>query len=265
MTAMRNMRVLAAIGTAMLVTGVLYCLAAEQGGARKKLLVYSESDGFRHSVVARPLTGELSFAEKILKDILTKAGYEVYFSQCFHDLKDEKQFDQFDGIILYTSGNPKINREALLKWLRSGRTLVGIHAATDSFTDDEAFVRMIGAAFLTHGAGDKEVTVKVENRDHPSTRMLPAEWVLADEIYQFKGFSRDNVRMLISIDTGKTNLEPQRMKADEYYPVAWTREEGKGRVFYTSLGHREDVWTNPLYQDHVLAGVAWALGLAEAK
>ncbi len=262
---MRSLKVLAAIGTALLVTGVLYCLAAEQGGARKKILVYSESDGFRHSVVARPLSGELSFAEKILKDRLTKAGYEVYFSQSFHDLRSDKQFEQFDVLILYTTGDPKIERSALFNWLRSGKALVGIHTATDTFKDDEQFVRVIGGAFKTHGAGDQEVTIRVENRDHPTTRMLPAEWALVDEIYHFNGFSRDNVSMLMSIDTAKTNLEPQKMTAGEYYPVAWTRQEGKGRVFYTSLGHREDVWTNPLFQEHVLAGIAWALGLTEAK
>jgi type 1 glutamine amidotransferase len=51
-----------------------------------------------------------------------------------------------------------------------------------------------------------------------------------------------------------------QLKKGEFAPVSWTNTEGKGRVFYTSLGHREDVWTNPVYQQHLLGGIAWALG-----
>jgi hypothetical protein len=93
--------------------------------------------------------------------------------------------------------------------------------------------------------------------------MLGAEWQLKDEIYQFNDFDRDNVHMLMSIDTDKTDLKPQKMEPGKYYPVSWTRTEGKGRIFYTSLGHRLDVWENPLYQQHLLGGIAWALGEKE--
>jgi hypothetical protein len=258
---MRIWKQMAPAAAVVLAVACLVSLAADKSDGKKRILFYSESDGFRHSVVARPLTGELSHAEKIFKDIATQAGYEVCLSQSFHDLKNEDQLNRYDAIVFYTSGNPKINREALLKWLRSGKAFIGIHAATDSFKDDPAYVKMIGGAFKTHGRVNHEkVGIRIEDPDHPATTMLPSDWSIADEIYQFNGFSRGNVHMLLSIDTSRTNLEPQRMEADGDYPVAWTRREGKGRVFYTSLGHREDVWTNPLYQKHLLAGIAWARG-----
>lgn len=249
-------------------TTALAALAADAGSARpgagKKILFYSESCGFRHSVVARPLTGELSHAEKVFKKIATEAGYEVFLSQSFHDVRNEKQLARYDAVVFYTSGDPPFDRDGLRKWVQDGHAFVGIHAATDTWKGDKAFIKFIGGSFKTHGAGDKKVTIKVEDPDHPATRMLGDEWVIADEIYHFNDFSRDNVHVLLSIDTAKTELEPQRMTAGGDYPVAWTRAEGDGRVFYTSLGHREDVWTNPVYQKHLLAGIAWALKQAGA-
>jgi type 1 glutamine amidotransferase len=95
--------------------------------------------------------------------------------------------------------------------------------------------------------------------------MLGGEWVLADEYYHHNRFDRKDIHVLMSVDKQKTNLALQKMVADGDYPLAWTREEGKGRVFFTALGHREDVWTNPTFQEHLLAGMAWAMGSADGK
>lgn len=267
-----------------LVAGVLttsgFCLAAEPGG--KKILFFSPSLGFRHSVVARPTTGELSHAEKVLKEFAGAAGYQVDVSQDCKDLENDGAFKKYDVIIFYTTGNPLISREAFLKWLRAGGAFVGIHTATDSFhhpmnaevpirgaekaklsiPDWPEYVHIVGGAFKTHGQ-QQEVAIKVEDAGNPATKMIPADWRITDEIYQFDRFSRDNVHVLLSIDTDKisdASLDKLKMEKGKDYPVAWTRAEGKGRIFYTSLGHREDVWTNPVYQQHVLGGIAWALG-----
>ncbi len=246
------------------------CLAGNEEPEKKRILFYSESEGFRHSVVARPLTGEMAHAEKELKRMAEKAGYEIEFSQSFHDLKSPKQLDRYDAIVLYTSGNPKFNLEALFQWLRSGKALIGIHAATDTWRGEgkeiTEYTKVIGGAFKTHGTTNKEkVAIKIEDRNHPATRMLGAEWVIADEIYHHDKYSRDRMHVLMSVDTSKTNLGPQKMEAGGDYPLAWTREEGKGRVFYTAMGHREDVWTNPTFEEHLMAGIAWAMGLTDGK
>ena len=264
---MLHMNWVAAVGGAAVVAAGLVCLAADAKPAKKRVLFYSESEGYRHSVVARPLTGELAFAEKIFKEIATKAGYDVEFSQSYHDLANPKQFARYDAIVMYTSGNPKFDQKAMFEWLRSGKALVGIHAATDTWRGEgEEFPKVIGAAFTTHGMTcDEKVTIKIEDRNNPATKMLGAEWLIADEIYQHDRFSRDRIHVLMSIDTTKTNLKPQKMEPGGDYPMAWTRTEGKGRVFYTALGHLEAVWTNPTYQEHLLGGIAWAMGLADEK
>ncbi|HSW44117.1 MAG TPA: ThuA domain-containing protein [Phycisphaerae bacterium] len=255
------------MGGALVVAAGWICLAEDAKSAKKRIIFYTESEGFRHSVVVRPLTGELSYAEKHLKDWAAKAGYDIEFSQSFHDLKDPKQFDRYDAIVMYTSGNPKFDQKAMFEWLRSGKALVGIHAATDTWRGQgEEFPQVIGAAFTTHGPTNKEkVTIKIEDQNHPATKMLGTEWVIADEIYQHDRFSRDRIHVLMSIDKEKTDLAAQKMVPEGDYPLAWTREEGKGRVFYTALGHREDVWTNATFERHLMAGMAWAMRLTDAK
>jgi type 1 glutamine amidotransferase len=242
---------------------------------KKKILFYSQSFGFRHGMVNRPLSGEMAPAEKVFKDIATEAGYEVHFSQDFHDLSRPEDYQRFDAITFYTSGNPPIHRPGLLQWLKQGGALIGIHSATDSFRHDikregvmtthgwPEYTQIMGGAFSGHGPGHKKVTIKIEDPDHPATEMLGEEWVIADEIYQHSRISRDNIHVLMSIDKEKTNLEEQRMKPEGDYPLAWTNTYGKGRVFYAGLGHRHDVWTNPKYQKHLLGGIAWALNKAQ--
>jgi type 1 glutamine amidotransferase len=240
--------------------------AAAQGQAaaksKGKILFFTQSCGYRHSVVTRSLKGEISFAEKILTDLLTRQGYEVFLSQDYHDLEGDS-FKRYDAIIFYTTGDPALNREGLVKWVCEGGAFVGIHCATDSFKEKPDYVGMIGAHFQTHGH-QKKATLKVEDRDHPATRHLPAEWPLLDEYYVFAkdSFSRDRVHVLISMDTAKTSeadLEAMKMSPDGDYALAWTRQQDKGRVFYTALGHREDVWTSEAFHKHLLGGLAWAM------
>jgi type 1 glutamine amidotransferase len=256
---MSHKRIWLTLGVAACLGGSLMCLAQGAGG-KKKVLIYSQSFGFRHSVVTRPLTGELSHAEKILKQILTREGYEVFVSQDFNDLNGD-QFKNYDAIIFYTSGNPAINRDNLMKWLKDGGAFVGIHAATDTYKDWPEYVKAIGGSFKTHKQ-QRKATLKVEAPEHPALRAVPQGWQIKDEFYLHDNLSRDNVKVLMSIDTEKTSkedLEAMGMEPGGDYPLAWTNEVGKGKVFYTALGHREDVWTNETYQKHLLGGLAWAL------
>ena len=181
----------------------------------------------------------------------------------------------YDGVIFAsTTGDlPLPDKQGFLDWIAAGHAFVGIHAATDTFHGFPAFIAMIGGEFKTHGA---QVRVDCLKQDpaHAATKMLPASWSVFDEIYQFKNFERAKVHGLLTMDRQPNTNEPGD------YPVAWTRDFGTGRVFYTSLGHREDVWDPAalvgketerknapelarLYQQHVLGGIRWALGLTK--
>jgi uncharacterized protein len=192
-------------------------------------------------------------------------------------------------IFANTTGDlPLPDNQAFLDWLKSGKGFVGMHSATDTFHGYAPYIEMIGAEFKTHGP---QVEVEAINQDQqcPACRHLPATWTVYDEIYQFKNFNRSTVHGLLTLDKNPNT------KAPGDYPISWCKEYGTGqrvvvergaellmrrswrqrpgRVFYTSLGHREDVWDpawpdrkNPkevaeAYQQHILNGIKWALGL----
>ena len=145
---------------------------------------------------------------------------------------------------------------------------------------------MLGGYFRRTAAPNRIVVLKVEDSEHPATRMLGDSWPILDEFYQYGtaawtadrpeenvdvlfgnripiGLSRARVHVLLSIDTGKTDLEGlEDMEPGGDYPQAWYQDFGEGRSFYTSLGHRDDIWSNdPVFRAHVVGGIRWALGL----
>ena len=179
-----------------------------------------------------------------------------------------KNLKNYDAVIFdNTTGDlPLPDRQAFLDWVKSGKGFVGIHAATDTYHGFPGYIEMIGAEFKTHGT---QVSVECINQDpkHPACKMLPQSYVVYDEIYQVKNFDRKQVHGLLTLDKHPND------KTQGDYPIAWCKAYGQGRVFYTALGHREDVWdpawkdrkNSPevatLYQQHLLAGIKWALGL----
>lgn len=186
----------------------------------------------------------------------------------------------YDAVLFAsTTGDlPLPDKQGFIDWIAAGHAFIGLHAATDTFHQFPAYLAMIGAEFKTHGP---QVPVDAINQDpeHSAVKMLPAKWTVFDEIYQMKTFERSKVHGLLSLDQLMTNPADVAAKKSTPgdYPVAWTKMHGKGRVFYTSLGHRDDVWdpTAPeggkrqnspelakLYQQHVAGGILWALDLA---
>jgi uncharacterized protein len=186
----------------------------------------------------------------------------------------------YDAVLFAsTTGDdlPLPDKQGFIDWVASGKAFIGVHAATDTLKTFAPYVGMIGGAFRTHGP---QVTVECINQDssHAACGHLPARWTVYDEIYQLKDFERGKVHGLISLETlmlTQKDKDAKKSTAGDY-PIAWSRMHGKGRVFYTSLGHREDMW-DPEYQkdgrmnapevarqfqQHVLGGILWALNLA---
>ena len=119
---------------------------------------------------------------------------------------------------------------------------------------------MIGGTFRAHpwNSKDPAITIDIEDPSHPAALPVPYGWTLQDEIYEFRQYPRGRVHVILSMNPASAAGKGSRLDRD--FPIAWCRNFGKGRVFYTSLGHREDVWTNPTYQAHLLGGIGWALG-----
>ena len=135
----------------------------------------------------------------------------------------------------------------------TGHGFAGMHSASDTYRDEPAYLDMLGNEFLTHGA-ETTVEAAVENAAHPASAPLGSRYRVFDEIYRFVRTNRGEVTMLLSLDRYPLDgLAGAGDPAD--LPLAWARAHGRGRVFYTALGHRDDVWESALYQQHVLGGI----------
>jgi type 1 glutamine amidotransferase len=104
------------------------------------------------------------------------------------------------------------------------------------------------------------VAIKIEDPDHPATRHLAPVFQITDEIYQFRSFIREQVHVLLSLANNSVNLSvPGVNRSDGDFALAWTRPFGSGRVFYTALGHGEEVWQDKRFQRHLLNGIRWTM------
>ena len=250
-------------------------------GATKKpkILYFTRSAGYEHSAVA-PVDGGPSISEKTMTEIAQREGVEVVAT------KDGRVFDepldQYDVIAFYTCGdlcNPESKqntppmspdgKKRLLDAIAAGKGFVGFHSAADSFhsqgdrneiqTEVDPYIAMIGGEFVSHGP-QQVATMRVTSPNFPGLKGVADSFELNEEWYALKNFAKDMHVILVQ--------ETEGMKGDCYqrppYPATWARKHGEGRVYYTSLGHRHDVWSNPLCQQIVMGGFDWAMGSVDA-
>ena len=267
----------AALGLSMFPFG--WTAAAE--GKKQKVLYFTRSAGYEHSAVRRT-DGQLSHSEKILIELGERAGFEV---ECTKDGRVfDGDLDQYDAFAFYSCGdlcrpeskrnNPPMSPEGkqkLLDAIAAGKGYVGFHSAADSFhskgdrfaiqTELDPYVAMVGGEFVKHGP-QQVATMRITASDFPGVKGqdLGDSFELNEEWYALKNFAKDLRVILVQ--------ETEGMRGDCYqrpdFPATWARMHGKGRVYYTSLGHREDVWTNPMCQKIILGGFAWAMGNVDA-
>lgn len=235
---------------------MLLCASARaQATQPAAAIVVTQSKGFEHDVV-KEHEGRPSLVEKTLRDIADASKlFTIEHTKDAAILTPEK-LSGTKLLILYTTGDLPVDPALLAKWVNDGGALLGIHPATDTFKENKTYYKLIGGTFDGHPWNANEtVTIKIHDTDHPATKPFGASYTLQDEIYQHKNFDPKTCRVLISLDMEKTALKKAR-----HVPIAWCKKLGEGKVFYTSLGHREDVWTNPKYQQHLAGAIAWLLG-----
>jgi uncharacterized protein len=151
-------------------------------------------------------------------------------------------------------------RAAVLDGLRSGSlAVVAIHAATDSCYGWDDYGQVVGARFNGH-PWTQDVELDVLEPDHPALAHLGPRWAWHDEVYQFRDL-RPDARVLLRVDPAQLDLGRPGVVAPPFgFPLSWCFEEGRGRVFSTSLGHFPAAWESVTYLRHVAGGLAWVLG-----
>jgi uncharacterized protein len=230
-------------------------LSAQTSAAPKKLLVVSVTKAYRH--------GSIETGLKVVSDLAHKSGrFTVDFASNDADLAAKMTpaaLKGYDGVFfLSTTGDlPLPDKTAFLDWIKSGGAFIGAHAASDTFhshgDSPDPYIDMIGGEFISHVVA--RVQCIVDDTNHPATRSLGKTWTVTDEIYAHKFFYRDRVHMLLSLNVDPATGQPG------FVPLAWCKKYGRGNVFFTALGHDDALWLSPEYQQHILGGILWALGL----
>ena len=176
---------------------------------------------------------------------------------------------QYDAIVFFTCGDMPADsplRQALLDFVAGGKGFVGFHSAADTAYAWPEYGFLLGARFLTHGTDNVAGSLRVEDANHVAMQPFANPFPWTDEFYQFRGpentaitpFTRGDKHVLMNIDPnggGRPTSDPTITD----FPLAWTRQQGQGRVFYSALGHRPETWDNPQFRAHALAAIRWAL------
>ncbi len=286
-----HLRALAALGVSV---SILSVMAGAQAPSAKKLLFLTHAGLYKHASLAPAEAAVTEWGKTSGFQVTTLQGYTQDSRSLDLSVLTPEYLNAFDGLMLMTNGNLPLTprqRQSMVDFVRNGKALVGVHCATLTLYDYPEFGEVLGGYYLRSVvptemvAKGKVGVLKVEDPNHPATRMLGSTWPLNEEFYEFgrhvwnastptanlsavgrlpilMPFSRDRVHVLLSLDTVRTDMSdlPNIPKGD--YPQAWTRTFGQGRTFYTTLGHREDIWAHDaVFRAHVTGGIRWALGL----
>lgn len=247
-----------------------FCLATITGFSDEKpaqpvrTLFLTQSAGFRHGSVTRP-EGKLSPAEIAMTQFGQQTGLiDVHCSQDALSDFTKENLKNYDLVMFYTTLDlPILVADAesfFTEWLtQKGHAFVGFHSATDTYHNYERYWDMIGGTFNGHPWNSKDlVTITVHDQNHPAMKPFGAEFEFKDEIYQYRHWQPEKVRVLMSLNMARCNTKKPYM-----VPISWVKNYGEGRVFYTNLGHNEATWTDKRFLDHVEGGLKWALGMEE--
>lgn len=230
-------------------------------GRARRLLAIGAATGWQHESVSDALVALHALGREAGLWETTIRTDSLFLTK--RALKENgKNLDHFDAVFFMTCGDLPLDdeqKQALLSFVKEdGKGFLAAHSAT--VAEWPAFVDMIGGRFDGHPWDQLEAVVKVEDREFPATRHFPQRLRLFDEFYQIRDFSRARSHVLMSLDTSSVDKARPGVRHEDV-PIAWTRSYGKGRVFYSSLGHPPAVWARPDLRLMWLEAVKWALGL----
>jgi type 1 glutamine amidotransferase len=245
------------------------CLAQSSARpAKKHLLVIGEEKGYRHEAVSHAMATierlgtECGLWETTLRtdtEVLTKKKLEY----------NAKNLNDFDAVLFYTGGDLEMDAQQKVDFISfihdDGKGFIGVHSAAITFVDWPEYGDMIGGYYDEHPWLTFDAPIIVEDPSFPGMQQWPRSFVLRDEIYQMRNYSRSKVRVLMRLDVSKLDMKNKNVhRTDGDFAVTWAKMYGKGRVYYTTLGHVEQNWDKPEFQQMITEAIAWAMGLENA-
>ncbi|WP_200303032.1 ThuA domain-containing protein [Streptomyces adelaidensis] len=255
-----NGRMWAALGGAALLIGCVSgpAVSDEAGGSaphsdKSRVLVFSKTAGFRHDSIPEGIAAvrELGAAHGFAVDATEDAAAFT-----------ARNLGRYDAVVfLSTTGDvlDAAQQGAFERYIKRGAAYVGVHAAADTEYDWAFYGGLAGAYFRSHPA-IQPATLDVEDHAHPATAGLGATWNRTDEWYDYRSNPRDRAHVLASLD--ESSYSGGTMNGD--HPIAWCQNYQGGRSFYTGGGHTKESFAEPAFRQHLLGGIRWAIGEAQA-
>jgi len=238
----------------------------------KHVLVIGETKGYEHDSVPDAMVAIYEMGRDTgLWDTTLRTDTELLTKKKIGD-RNVKNLDYFDAIV-FTSTTGELDMDDsqkadMMSFIHDdGKGFVGIHAALDTNYKWPEYGEMIGGWFDQHPWMTFNAPIITEDPNFPAVRHFPHEFVKYDEIYQPKEWSRDKVNVLLSLDPSRLdyNNNPRIHRADHDFAVAWSKMYGKGRVFYSTLGHTEEAWSDPDIRKMYFEAVKWVLGMTDGS
>jgi type 1 glutamine amidotransferase len=257
-----NMRFLTICAALALFLSADRARAADEPVHKVKALFLTQSKGFKHGSVNRAKT-TLAPAEIAMTQLGQQTGlFDLHCTQDAAADLTKENLKNYDIVMFYTTGDLPISHENLEyfinDWLKQkGHGFMGFHSATDTYHNEPLYWEMIGGTFNGHPWGNRSmVTVTVDDPSFPASKPFGNEFKIRDEIYQYKHWQPEKVHVLMSLDMAKCNP-----KKPYQVPLAWAKDWGQGKVFYTNLGHNETTWTNKTFLKSVENATRWIRNL----
>ncbi|NND15744.1 MAG: carbohydrate-binding protein [Eudoraea sp.] len=220
--------------------------------AEVKVLVFSKTAAYRHASIEAGV--------KTIKALGIEHGFTVVATEDAQFFTEENLKDFMAVVFLNTTGDvlDPVQQSQMERFIQAGGGFVGVHAATDTEYGWPWYGKLVGAYFESHPDNPNvhEAVIHVSNPNHIATEALPSTWAITDEFYNFKSLDPNN-QVLMTVDEstyeGGTN--------GDFHPMAWYKEYDGGRSFYTAIGHTNEQFDDPLYINHLLGGIKYAIGL----
>ena len=237
----------------------------------KHVLVIGETKGFEHDSVSAAMAAIYNMGhDSGLWDTMLRTDTELLTKK---DLgRNTKNLNYFDAVV-FTSTTGELDlddsqKQDFMSFIKDdGKGFVGVHAALDTNYNWPEYGEMIGGWFDQHPWTTFNAPIINEAPDFPAVRHFPHAFTKYDEIYQPKDWSRSKVNVLLSLDSSKLNYadNPRIHRTDHDFAVAWNKMYGKGRVFYSTLGHTEEAWEDPDIRKMYFEAIKWSLGMTEGS
>lgn len=239
---------------------------ADRGGSGKesratadeplRVLVFTRTEGFRHPSIDN---ARAWFDQRADDGLDVTATEET-------DLFTATGLAEFDVVAFVNTTGDVLDEDeaaAFQEWVETGGGFVGVHSAADTEHESDWYGELVGGHFTSHPLGLQDATLATEAPEDPTVAHLPETWEFREEYYNFDRNPRRTADVLLSLDeetatfwNGDDATEHFTMRGD--HPIAWSRDFGDGRSWYTNLGHTPSTWDDERFTTHVLEGIRWA-------